>query len=192
MGNFNCASTCLRCFCLLIIHGIYVSKGHQWFFFVFFLKLVNMSPVINTNVVWTELAWENYFLLGMFVIDFSLLIGGWWGRGGMQPDCDLLPIKGTFVSQLTAPFSSLIPPVVNDPTQNAPAGMFLRIPSHPSAVFPPGRMCRWDPWLETPVFHVTECLVCSVTSDPCGGGRGHPGSFCSSGNRCSCSLATVQ
>lgn len=101
-----------------------------------------MSPVINTNVVWTELAWENYFLLGMFVIDFSLLIGGWWGRGGMQPDCDLLPIKGTFVSQLNAPFSSLIPPVVNDPTQYAPAGTFLRIPSHTSAVFPPGRMCR--------------------------------------------------
>lgn len=89
-----------------------------------------MSPVINTNVVWTELAWENYFLLGMFVIDFSLLIGGWWGRGGMQPDCDLLPIKGTFVSQLNAPTSSLIPPAGNDPTPNAPAGAFLRIPSH--------------------------------------------------------------
>lgn len=77
-----------------------------------------MSLVINTNVVWTELAWENYFLPGMFVIDFSLLIGGWWGRGGRQPDCDLLPIKGTFVSQLNAPFWSLIPP------RHAPAGTF--------------------------------------------------------------------
>lgn len=154
----------------------------------FFFKLVNMSLVINTNVVWTELAWENYFLLGMFVIDFSLLIGGWWGRGGRQPDCDLLPIKGTFVSQLNAPFWSLIPPRLILHL----LGRFPHIPSRTSAVFPPGRMCRWDPRLETPVFHVTECLVCSVTSDPRGGGRGHPGSFCSSGNRCSCSFATVQ
>lgn len=60
----------------------------------------------------------------------------------MQPDCDPLPIKGTFVSRLNAPFSRLILPVVNDPTQNAPAGTVLHIPSRTAAVFPPGRMCR--------------------------------------------------
>lgn len=130
MGNFNCASTCLRC-CLflkgLFMESMYRKVINVWVGFFFFLKLVNMSPVINTNVVWRELAWENYFLLGMFVIDFSLLIGGWWGRGGTQPDCDLLPIKGTFVSQLKAPVVSFRPWWMILPETHLP-GRFFAFP----------------------------------------------------------------
>lgn len=50
-----------------------------------------MSSVTNRNVVWTQMAWENYFLSTMFLICFlSLLIA--LKRGEVDVECSLIVI----------------------------------------------------------------------------------------------------
>lgn len=50
-----------------------------------------MSSVTNRNVVWTQMAWENYFLSTMFLICFlSLLIA--LKQGEVDVECSLIVI----------------------------------------------------------------------------------------------------